>query len=38
MAICIDCGKQLGRIEFKKYDLVNTKQVRCNGCGLKQFD
>ena len=35
---CCDCDKELGRIEFKKYGLVHTKQVRCNDCGLKQFD
>jgi len=35
---CIDCSKQLGRIEFKKYGLTPTKEVRCNDCGLKQFE
>jgi len=35
---CIDCGKQLGRIEFKKHGLTPTKEVRCNNCGLKQFE
>ena len=32
---CIDCGKPLGRIEFKKHGLTPTKEVRCNECGLK---
>jgi len=35
---CIDCGKPLGRMEFKKYGLKPTKEIRCNTCGLKQFE
>jgi len=34
---CIDCGKSLGRIEFKKHGLIPTKEVRCNKCGLKEI-
>ena len=35
---CIDCGKILSSIDWKKTGLIPTKEVRCNTCGLRQFD
>lgn len=34
---CVDCGKHLSPIDWKKTGLTPTKEVRCNKCGMKQF-
>lgn len=35
---CFDCGKRLSPIDWAKAGLTPTKEVRCNECGLRQFD
>lgn len=34
---CVDCGKKLSPINWKKAGLKPTKEVRCNECGMKQW-